>query len=168
MSVQLCVFITQVSQSIINKNLLLSLAFPGPIAAAWGGCTGADTTQHRQPSSVGKEQMHGSSAGGERHFIVACMLFIPSFGFKGHKWGIWVGTEKLKKHYNKLTKPGLSTALFVVCHHYTHKLEEKLSCAFVLPEPGTEGTLMVRTCLFSPHRTQHTLGCPNSQPAERA
>lgn len=31
MSVQLCVFITQVSQSIINKNLLLSLAFPGPI-----------------------------------------------------------------------------------------------------------------------------------------
>lgn len=60
------------SQSIINKNLQLILAFPGPIKAAWRGCTGAETkhTQHRQPSSVGKEQLHPSGEG--KDFTAAC------------------------------------------------------------------------------------------------
>lgn len=53
----------------------------------------------------------------------------------------------------------LSTELFAMCHHYARKLEEKKTARFCCLEPGTEGTLMVRTCLFQPtQKTAHNPG----------
>lgn len=66
-------------------------------------------------------------------------------------------SEQISKnrYHNALTKPGWSTELYVARHHYSRDLKtKKLLC--VLWNEETQGRLMARGLVFSPHGAQRS------------
>lgn len=93
---------------------------------------------------------------GERHLIAA---YIPCSDLHlvlraTHEgYFCWSGTEE---YHNRLIKSGLSTVIYCVSS-LQPQIGRKTLMRFCTLEPSTGGTLMVRTRLFSPHKTQRTL-----------
>lgn len=69
----------------------------------------------------------------KRHFTASYTLCLHlHLVLRATNDGYFSWSRQKEKYFNEPTKTGLSAELFVVCRHYTHKLEEKLLRAFVL------------------------------------